>query len=1137
MTYRIEFAILAKITTTANRIGGDGSSVLSTPVPPGWDKITLYGRAAYVDASTFSITLYSDYERTTSFKSGTGTYAALPGSVSLGGGWSVHAGVFGPLDVDTFFDFTWFGGTDPQVGLTQGCFALVTGTPGYDGTVPLFHYDEATGTVLDGGPVNPNTFQEITKWGQGIIAADGLGTPATEVEFSDGGSYGVMSGGDIKFVNAWPTQVDPGGAYQTVTSFLQERGLDFVKAEIQTFIVIDDVFYPSSLTFGSNPVFDDVFYTEPTEDPHAFIHGKTAKETLSKNTYRTLPPDNEGKVMPLSIGYSLAELVPLSSATNTTPLARAGAKDLTMTRATAASGLTLTLYTPGLATPFTTNDPRLVGKQIAVALAGISGDTFFSPFIKSNAATAVNLTVVTMTDGFRKKDNTPVTPLFGTDKNTWWFIVYDFTDFEAVSEGAIHGFLPGPSSSEPPVLGWDDTNSRFFTLQHRLITAFPSGGYPPYPTPAGLLLKPASDTLVPQVNRRPLVLTGATNSVTSPAPATLPVSGGDDVVYSKIVDTFPTGGTSGQLLFNQQRGAGYTRTWQITTKGLSSSSPFDFIYNSGSAAPVAAFNMDLPPNFVLGDDERLTIAMDSDVVLASQGSDQASYEVSMKLVLLDEFGVELISGILRRSGARAAPISPLPTPSGTTYQTRNIGNEYYGEAPTAWQIFEVDVDGGGDIETVLRQASYRKIVRFRIYLYVTFRVHFNNPNVGPVNYNCGYTIYQVALVSTNPDTYTGTKYVKQIGVDFGTGWGTRTPPRVATDPVLAPGDAIEYLIRKQDLRPEFVDTAAFDAFSFFRAPPTWFVGNQLRDSDDNFARIQSMAEGFFFCVVPGKNGARQPRIIERYQDASAHPETRLIFSDVIDRSMGPAETSMLDRLYTSVDFQYDQNPASGDYNCRMRTLNEEFSTFPAIDAMIPDSDPPVPVWTTWVTGLSAFDANGNIIYSGAIYESVYAAALDLWSRGRAAYLRCGQKNPYQKDLPWMRQKKDWYPGVQSSTEDGAFSLALLVADYLFVQWVYQALSVPITPATARLNLMDRAGYGDPIRTDGRLFDALVKRIEVDTSGLIFNLILGRRVTDSPFGMIEVPPDEIPVWQDTLAGGAEEFDDQLYDGVNPIIQDT
>ncbi len=239
-----------------------------------------------------------------------------------------------------------------------------------------------------------------------------------------------------------------------------------------------------------------------------------------------------------------------------------------------------------------------------------------------------------------------------------------------------------------------------------------------------------------------------------------------------------------------------------------------------------------------------------------------------------------------------------------------------------------------------------------------------------------------------------------------------------------------------------------------------------------------------------------------------------------------------------MDLRYDLNPATGNYNCRLQTLNEEFSTFPAITDMIPGSDPPVPVWTTWVTGLAAFDLNGNPVYSGAAYASVYAAALSLWSKGRASYLRCGQKKPYQKDLPWMRQKKDWYTGVQSSTEDGVFSLALFVADYLYVPWVYQQFSVPITTATVLLNLMDRCGYGDVIRTDRFLYYALVKRIELDPSGLIFNLTVALRDTDNPFGVIENPPEPDAVWQDNPATEfLSETQDNAYDGVNPIIQDT
>lgn len=1095
-------------------IAGAARAQVTIGAIPGYDGVTRFGRLEDVDATHFRLAIYEDRARTVLFAASASKsiYDALPWTLTLtpsgADPWS-----FGVSAYTGEVDFTLFSGNEPQAGLYGGCLALITG-PGYDGLVPF-----------NNPPENPNNGEPLTRWRRGMIYNDGLGSPTNEVEFSEGGSYGVMSGGQIVLPNSVPESIEFGAPSQTLTSFLSDRDLSLVGCQTQRYVVLDDTFYEWGMGYTENPEVNELNITVPIIDPHPYIHRLTPHGTLDKQTYRTIPDDVQGKVMPLTIGNVLAKLIPLSAATNTTALARVGGRDLSMTRATAASGLTLTLYTPGMT--FVDEDPRLLNKQIAVALAGVSGETYFSPFVKHVAATTdTNLTVVTMTDVFRKKDNTAATPVFGVSRSTWWFIVYDFTDFEAVNEGPVTSFVPSTSSPKPPVLGWDDATSRFFSLQSRLVTAYPGGGYAPYPLPAGLLLRPASDSIVPQVNHRPLLIPGALNMTASPAPATLPISGGDDVIYSKVVDTFPVGSVPAPVLFDQQRGAGYTRTWRITPRGLASSRAFDFIYNSGNVSPVAIFNVALPDDFVLGEDERLTIAMDSRVVLASQGSDQASYDASMKLVLLDEFGQEMVSGVLRRSGARAAPISPAPAPSGTTYENMNIGDEYYGEPPSAWQMFEVDVDGGGDIETILRNESYRKIVSFRIYVYVTFRVHFSNPTGAPVSYDCGYTIYQVAIVSTNADTYSGQKFVATVGVPFGDGWGDdRAPPRNASDPVLTPGDAIEYLIREQDKKPDFVNVDSLDAFRLLRSLPTWFTGMQMLEARSTFDWISDYAKAAFSVVFPGLDGRRNVGIIDRYFDAAAHPETLLEFDDVQDGSMGPAQLGLLDRVYTALDIQYDKNPQNDEYRKRIQILNEDRDGFPAIDETIPDSDPPVPLWTTWVTGLDAFDLNGIVVYSGAQYNANYAAASALWAKAHASYLRVGQRVVYEVKADMLRAAIDWYPGTLSSTEDAAFSLALLIADYLFVPWVFQSFSVPITPENITMIPMQRIGYGDEVRTDGKMYYALVKMVKLNTKSAVIEVVAARRESDTPYRLIGGTGGRM-VLQDVVAGaGADEYDDE------------
>lgn len=225
------FATLIRVCGVAPVIGGRASPRVSVIAVPGYDGTTRFGRLEAVGSTQFRLSIYEDRARTILFAQTAAKNLDDPRPWTLtmtpdgADPWTFGVSAFiGPED------FTLFGGNDPQAGLRGGCFAWITG-PGYDGLVPF-----------DNPPTNPNTGEPVTVWTPGMISADGLGEPTNEVEFSNGGSYGVMSGGQIKVPNSVPETLEPGSPVQTLTSFLEERGISFTKAEVSTFIVIDNAF-------------------------------------------------------------------------------------------------------------------------------------------------------------------------------------------------------------------------------------------------------------------------------------------------------------------------------------------------------------------------------------------------------------------------------------------------------------------------------------------------------------------------------------------------------------------------------------------------------------------------------------------------------------------------------------------------------------------------------------------------------------------------------------------------------------------------------------------------------------------------------------------------------------------------------
>lgn len=973
--------------------------------------------------------------------------------------------------------------TDEAIGLYDSVLCLVTGRLGYtEGNPPAKP------------PENPVTMEPQLIWKDGLIAKDSLGTPEEVVDPALGGGYSTMSSADLKLIN---NQLALDG--ETLFDYLNTMGINLFRCELLFFAVIDGVFELWG-TYSIEDVTNEEHLLRLTAvDGFLTIHKETLKAEVSLAGFPAAPDDSQGKFIPLCIGrIPETALLPVTGQIVRMLLCTKGGIKYELAQIQGAYGLNITIKTGSKI--FEANALR--DKFIRVARAEQTDQKYTPTTISSNSASSGSGESFTVA--------ITLSSSFGAILQVGsWVQVYDLKNFNAASDGPIHGFTR-------PLLGYRDGG--FVNIEGKVINRFSSQGEsdPPFADISGITARPEGDYAPYQPQDGFLVGIGeivrvedngpgvSVKQLYDPNNATVvlhqpyPFGRRDSVIavdgiqeisveYSYPSVNLPLPNLTNKKNPDWGKHLYYSR--RISATMINSQYEYAVrLYDSVS------FNIPIPSDFSLDDEEDLSIAMDADFCVNAQNlASRIGLRVRCYARLLDIYGY-VSSGQVELMIADYSGSPPFLGNGGSQKkEIRQVGNFYYdgsGSGTNAVVLRTTSVD----FLPLLRDKEARKSIK-GIGVQLVFEFSRNNSGglSGTKVLECGHDLYQIALFRKR-DTYTGAKYSYVTGVDFGNDWGEdRNPPRPAGNPVLSIPDAIEYLIRKRDDAGDKIDTASFDASLNQRFPYSWHVGRQVTEQKNSKDYITELCRHGFLCLVPGRDGKRRlvpldgydnPGIVATYDD-----------SNILDGSVSDSAITGLDRVYTGLELRYDKNPATDEYRSTVYVRYTERETFPEY------VEEPNAEWTKYVGGFQD-------------YESAKAC----WQNYRNAYLVSHRVNIYKLDCDWFQSNARLQPGATDQLEpyDAAVSLAWVLSAWYSGPRIPYTFRVPLTSENMdNLQLLNRVLFRDIKRTGGLYYKTLVERTALDTVNAQIEVTVSRLATDSGY---PDPEDATPRYLMEVVGG-------------------
>lgn len=979
-------------------------------------------------------------------------------------------------------------GSDADVGLYDSSFCWITGQ-GYDSENPP-----------TSPPVNPVTNSPQLDWKAGVLAKAGIGPISQTADPSDGGFYATVGGTRVTVRNLVP------GTSTPFSEYLRANEINIQRCRARLFIVFDGEFQQAREFMVDRYAHNDAAITFDLRDTWYLIHRELVLGRVTRSRFPLAPEDSIGAILPLCIGeIPKAKLIPVASQRDPVNIVRykPGVGDLpvvfgehSVTRVHNLVSVTRPIDGPLTCRivaagnpPYTENDPRLVGKYIG----GVLGEKFFTLKILANSAESPSLDyiILTLSDDFRDEDGAVFEPPNSVAQ--FMLQVFAHSNFQVAGGGAIKGFKSGGTGL---LFGWDEDRARFVDMSfpvNRIESFHPAGDYAPLPGLAGALLLPdGKDYLLPPEREAfevsdvrmgqqpsPTLFLGVTSNILE-ASRDIPV-----------LNTFPTGGFSptgspAPLIVDRDFDSKYEIGWMLKPSlngnGYARNSGFPF------DSTIAVFDFFFPDGFTVKSSEKIAIALDFDLKLSSKGSGAAQYAVSVSADLLSATQTSLAGiskvPLVNKDGTPFAATGLHPGTGGATYEYRGLSGRLYPADGTENGTAYIVVSNPTMMQILASNPDLVKSCRLRIGIHLKHECAYQGMLTSD-EYPVSFALREIALFR-QWERYSGDYYAPLTGVKFGDTWGGR---KSTSDAVSTVSEAIEYLIREHDGKPEVIDTGSFDTAS--RTPTIWKVGRQVNEERSSLDYIRELLKAGFFCIVPGIDGKRVLRRID------GHPETaRLITeSDIIRGSLSAAELIDVDRAYTSVDFSYHYNPASDKYESRIAVFHEEEDEFPAHDEM----EDGVPVWQSWVIGVSSY---GN--------------AKHLWELAHAAWLVTRRKKVAKLELPWVNRN-------EAEHFDLPYFLAMLYLEWLGVPKERVKFRLPLTPENAQILLMDSYRFQDQKRTGGSWYWHKVDNIVIDTTKDEVELSLYRRVTEEANAPEHELIEETLDAEDVIQEGIDETD--------------
>jgi hypothetical protein len=935
-------------------------------------------------------------------------------------------------------------GTDSAIGMFNGSLCWITGSS----------QDFDSGTL----PENPVTQSAQTGWKRGILSESVMGTLAEAFDFLSGGGYSTRTGAEITVMN----NVD--GLGSTLFDYLVANEIDMLRMRARIYVVLDGVFHERGSFMIEEMENQEHALVFRLVDSFLTIHRDALKVEITQNSFSTAADGLTGRFLPVTIGMvPEAHGIRIASGPKFKTLS---APDIKVARVIDAGTNQITIKTEGQGIHFEPGE--LFGSLLRVIR---KGSTNADPVVftisgngEGNGPNTVGITVLTV-PGISGVNTT-------SPQNAWWVEIYRIDDYRVFSDAVIHSF------KDPYVLGWQE--KAFVSLWGKASKFLPSGAET-LPAYASALARPDGKYALSTIEAGYEVNDGD-----------ILVSRNDDPVLSMPLSNTWLDITEDH---NYPQSLGLVSEIQDGNKNSYRQRKIDWglkiFHQSHQFVYSIRFKVPIPSGFHLETGDKLHCAVDGDFeATAIVPTDMNKrLRVGIQARLYDLYGhnstailigPSSIKDDIQNAWSSVEFFRENSPESGAAMDTRTIelrqvdDSHYRGGVADGKVGFEL----GEEIQGLLLNPETARTIggiEIQVYVLVTTPGGFTS---GPEFRHTEIThrVREIVLYKRK-ETYEGEVYARVNGVKFGSGWGVdRSPPRNANDPILSPVDAIEYLIRKRDDKPEAVDTESFDV-ARGEAHPSWsLIGSQIIEQKNTKEYIEELARHAFMGITPARNGKRRIKLLHSYG------EPVMIFGpdNVLDGSVESALVTDMDRIYTGVEIKYDWNPETDDYRkilfVRSTDKYIDDNSFPG--STEPDDDG-ILKWTKYVGGVSN-----------------YGLAKSLWSMFGRGYLKTRHSNVYRMESKWFQNNSRI--GFQSLIGDSVFMLAHRIGTWLAYPRVRYTFTIPISADALKLQLLDTIWFRDTLRTGNLFFQCTTEELQLNPAENQITVTASRRIVDQGF---------------------------------------
>ena len=991
------------------------------------------------------------------------------------------------------------GDADATIGLysdalldggSGGCaFRWITDRPGYPATTPTGEIPTANATT----------------WRENILLdRSSLGQIVRMINLLVSGGYGSLSGFDFKIDNV----ISSDGTGDSFNDLITDGGFYFNSANINFFIVIDDVFYKSWGGIVTGTDYNEMEFKFRCEDNSKTIHKAFPPNSVSINSYPDLNPRDEGKVIPVCMGWvKHAKLVSISSIGDNINL-------LSINAVTSTSAPINAYVAPTPATHGTINIKTGDNYFQTNELAGyyvrhiIDGDDQAVKIISntSTAGSAPNYQTIITID--KALTTAPVTyaSVSGSVKCSWAEI-FKFDSVSIVSEEEISNFIAGDYGNRYVAKYWDNTAMRWIDVSGIVDTASTQN---------------IKNTLRPGVSL-------SSKSVDYDGNFTSLTTHNFDSVK------FNSSGGSSVGFFSWTESSAMTADINLPLLSDRDASTYEsmvgFITNSDGPQTgyvYVDFTVAFPKNLPISDYDGVYILADFRTSLRDGSSLGTPYQsVNYERVSpVDSIGSKKDDVIEPDTAIILA--WPFGAGADTYVEIKSIPGSYYGASGNTTFAFSQNSS------LLDLSAFFSKSKLFNIFTTanVELRTKFSKFTSG--NTDIQIDVYQMCLaLAKDINIIDEGLYTKLDGEYTGAALETNTI-YLAFKHILEDYDGLTN-IDYGNLATTLNDSSAR-------------VGRQITDRKSSKEYLTGLAKQSFVGIYPTRTGARGLKAFR--EDTSIVATHSTANGTIIADSITKFDKSDINKVYNDFEVRYNYNPAANKYDNIVYVHKADQTTFPgelastgtdtnittltsgtvfvkddttasavltfsAITAVVGDylslSDSTAGKSITFgkifsVTGTTvigvAFDntsswSNNTALTPGtttithhtssipAWTEYVggpisYSSASDQWDICRAAYLKTGVINPIPEEIgncKWFPKNTD-FDSAATETSDSGYALMIKLVEWATQHKDLVEYSIPITAANVVLELMDPITFVDQKYTNGADRNGYISKIKI-----------------------------------------------------------